>query len=91
MGSSVGAPLRRQEVETLVGRTAEGALPGNVPDDVPDAYYYSVTYRWRGVFRIYVLRAKYLRLWVNMRDRAALPPEGEGGLDTLYRISNVVE
>ena len=79
------APPTRQEVETLIGRTADDPPPGDVGSQI------MVTYRWRGVFRTFALRAKYLRLRYNMRNPRAKPAEGEEGFDTLYWISDVLE
>jgi serine/threonine protein kinase len=79
------APPSRKEVETLIGRTAEDLWPGAIPGQ------FGVTYRWRGVFRTYVLRARYLRLRYDMRNPRAKPAEGEEGFDTLYWISDVLE
>jgi serine/threonine protein kinase len=50
------APPTRQEVEALIGRTADHPPPGDIGS------WIEVTYRWTGVFRTYVLRAKYMRL-----------------------------
>jgi serine/threonine protein kinase len=76
------APITRHEVESLMGRTTED-LPTEI---VPNQY--EVTYRWKGVFRAYTLRARYVRTTNNMR----LPrgnPDGEGRLDTLDWIGDV--
>jgi hypothetical protein len=78
-------PPTRQEVETLIGRTAEDLSPVTFP------VRFEVTYRWKGVFRTYALRAKYQRTRYNMRDPRAKPAEGEEGFDTLYWISDVLE
>jgi serine/threonine protein kinase len=83
--NAYGAPRTRQEVETLIGRTAEDHSPGTSPRQ------YEVTYRWRGAFRTYTLRAKYGRSRINMRDPYAKPAEGEEAFDTLYRIRDVLE
>jgi hypothetical protein len=79
------APPTRQEVETLIGRTAEDVSPGAM------SHQSAVTYRWRGVFRTYVLRAKYLWLRHNMGDPRAMPAKLEEGFETLYWISDVLE
>jgi hypothetical protein len=81
---NTAAPTR-QEVETLIGRTAEDLPTGTEPRP------FEVTYRWKGVFRTYVLRAKYLRPRHNVRDPRAEPSPGEEGFDTLYSISDVLE
>jgi serine/threonine protein kinase len=86
---SDSAPPTRQEVETLLGRAPEDLPAGSVFGPI------EVTYRWRGVFRSYTMRAKYRRLRYNMRDPRARPPDGEGGFDVLESIfatsSNVAE
>jgi hypothetical protein len=76
--------ITRHEVETLFGRTAVDVPSGIVPNQ------YEVTYRWRGVFRAYTLRARYLRTRNTMRDPRG-NPEGEGRLDTLDWIGDVPE
>jgi serine/threonine protein kinase len=78
-------PLLREEVETLIGRTAEDLSPGTSPRELV------ATYRWRGVFRTYSLRARYLRAPDNPRGPRAKPGEGEGRLDRLDWISDVLE
>jgi serine/threonine protein kinase len=85
MESINSPPLMRQEVERLIGRTAEDPLPGTFPNQ------FEVAYRWRGVFRTFVLRAKYVKLRRNMGDPTAKPAEGEEGFDTLCWISEVLE
>jgi serine/threonine protein kinase len=77
--------LTRQEVETLIGRTAENPPTGIVPNP------YEVTYRWKGVFRGHTLRARYLRTQNNMRVLRGNPEEGERSLDRLDWIGDVVE
>jgi hypothetical protein len=52
----------RHEVETMIGRTAADLPTGTEP------HPFKVTYRWRGVFRTYVLHAKYLGRRHNPRD-----------------------
>jgi hypothetical protein len=79
------APPTRQEVEALIGRTADHPPLGDIGSRI------EVTYRWTGVFRTYVLRAKYMRLRYDVRDPQAKPPEGEEGFDVLYWISDVLE
>jgi serine/threonine protein kinase len=75
-------PITRHEVETLIGRTTED-LPTEI---VPSQY--EVTYRWKGVFRAYTLRARYERTTNNMRDPRG-SPDGEGRLDTLDCIGDI--
>jgi hypothetical protein len=77
-------PLR-QEVETLIGRTPDNPPLGDIGSKI------EVTYRWTGVFRNYVLRAKYQRLRYNMSDPGAQPAKGETGFDQLIWISDVLE
>jgi hypothetical protein len=79
------AARTRQEVEKMIGRTAEDLPTGTGPGP------FEVTYRWRGVFRTYVLHAKYLKPRHNLRDPRAEPAPGEEGFDTLYSISDVLE
>jgi len=75
----------RQQIETLIGRTAEDLSLMTIPG------WPEVTYRWKGVLRTYALRAKYRRMPNKMRDPRAKPAEGEEGFDTLYWISDVLE
>jgi hypothetical protein len=79
------APPMRHEVEALIGRTADTSSTGDIGSKI------EVTYRWTGVLRTYVLRAKYQRLRYNMRDPRAKPAEGETGFDQLIWISDVLE
>jgi serine/threonine protein kinase len=71
------APITRHEVETLIGRTPEDTPTAIIPNQ------YEVIYRWKGVFRAYTLRARYLQAQTNMPD-----PRGNPA-DTLEWISDV--
>jgi hypothetical protein len=82
--SSGISPLLREEVEMLIGRTAEDRSPGITSREL------EATYRWRGVFRTYSLRARYMRA-DNPRDPRAKPDEGDGRFDRLDWISDVLE
>jgi serine/threonine protein kinase len=83
--SSGIVPLSREEVETLIGRTAEDRWTARTVISELEA-----TYRWRGVFRTYALRARYMRA-DNPRDPRAKPGEGDGRFDRLDWISDVLE
>jgi hypothetical protein len=77
--SSGIVPLSREEVETLLGRTADdlSVSQGGTHLEV------NATYRWRGVFRTYYLRARYLRPKDNPRDPRPKPRDDEGRFDKL--------
>jgi hypothetical protein len=66
----------------LIGRTAEELSDGMT------SYQFEVTYRWRGVFRSYGMRAAYLRQ-NGMRDPRARP--SEEGSERLFLITDVPE
>jgi serine/threonine protein kinase len=79
------APPTRQEVETVIGRTAEDLPAGKFLGQ------YEVSYRWRGVFRTYALQVRYQKVPESLPDPGAKPGEAEGRLDTLDWISDIVE
>jgi hypothetical protein len=70
----------RQVVETRIGRSADDVSLGIIPGEV------DVTYRWRGIFRTYVLRAHYLR-----PPNVPWPAEEEERLEKLGWINDVLE
>jgi hypothetical protein len=75
----------RQEVETLIGRTADDISPGAIPGQ------FEATYRWKGVFRTHALRAKYSKQGRNFRNPRTEPAPGKEAVETLDWISDALE
>jgi serine/threonine protein kinase len=80
--STDGNRPTRREVEMLIGRTGEVLSTGM------SSYQFEVTYRWKGIFRSYALRAAYLRQNI-LRDPRANP--SELGSELLFWITDVLE
>ena len=83
--STDGRPLTRLEVETLLKQESEPLPTGDLPGEI------EVTYRWKGVFRTYTLRAKYVRSQQYIRYWPAKPPEEETRSYVLDWISDTLE
>jgi serine/threonine protein kinase len=75
----------RQEVESLIGRKAEYSATANIPTQ------YDVAYRWRGVFRTYIVRASYLRTSNTPRDPSFAQADRGEGSDILQWIGDALE